>query len=67
MKIRFVEYIYPESYNFDRIIREAGYAHEVDAGEVEKNIWYGGTRELGVALVLDTETGIIKVDEDQTI
>jgi hypothetical protein len=61
MKIRFIEYLYPEEWDFTRIIRNAGYSHEVDGDEVSEKIWDGGTRELAVSLELDTDTGIIKV------
>lgn len=61
MKIRFIEYTYPEEYDFKRIIRDAGMSHEVDADEVLENVYYGGTRELALTLELDTETGTITV------
>ena len=61
MKIRFTEWIYPEEFDFTRIIRDTGFAHEVDPEEVTKQIYNGGTRELDVTLELDTETGIITV------
>lgn len=61
VKIKFTEYLYPEDYNFTRIVREAGYSHEVDGEEVLENVWNGGTRELAVELELDTDTGIIVV------
>lgn len=61
MKIKFIHWIDPEDWDFTRIIRDAGYAHEVDGSEIEEKIWNGGTRELAVQLELDTETGIITV------
>ncbi len=61
MKIVFSEYIYPEEFDFERIIRSAGYKHEVDPDEVLDKIYSEGTRELEVVLELDTETGIITV------
>jgi hypothetical protein len=61
MKIRFIEYVYPEDWNFEFIIRRAGLAHEVDVDEVVEKIWDRGTRELQLVLELDTETGIIEV------
>lgn len=64
MLIKFTDYIYPEEFDFSRIIRNAGYAHDVDADDVTAKIWNGGTRELAIGLVLDTETGIITVDKD---
>ena len=62
MKIRFSEYIYAEDMDFGRLIRNAGLAHEVDETEATDKIWYQGiSREIEVVLEWDTETGIIKV------
>lgn len=61
MKIRFIQYIDTENWDFGRIVNEAGYGHVVDAEEVEEKLWSGGSRELAVEFELDTETGIIKV------
>jgi len=61
MKIRFVEWTYPEEYDFKAILRNAGLAHEVDSDEVMERVYDGGTRELKLNLELDTETGIITV------
>ena len=61
MKIRFTAYLDCEDWNFDRIIRNAGLAHEVDFAEVTDKVWHGGTRELAVVVELDTETGVITV------
>ncbi len=62
MIISFTEYMYPEDWDFVGIVRETGFAHEVDGVEITRLIWeQGGTRELAVNLELDTETGIIKV------
>jgi hypothetical protein len=61
MKIQFVAYMDPEDWDFNKIIRNAGYAHEVDGDEVLDKVWDGGTRELAVKLELDTDTGIIIV------
>jgi hypothetical protein len=61
MKIQFIEYLDTEDLDFTRIIRNAGYSHEVDGGEVMDKVWDGGTRELAVTLELDTDTGVIIV------
>lgn len=66
MIIRFTEYIYPEDWDFNRIVRHAGFAHEVDGNALMDKLYYeGGTRELAINLELDTETGIITVVNTQ--
>lgn len=61
MKIQFTQYMYPEDWNFTRILAATGHSHEVDGEEVTNNVFYNGTRELAVEVELDTETGIITV------
>lgn len=67
MIIRFTEYVYPEEYDFTRIVRNAGYSHEVDGDAIMDKLYCeGGTRELAINLELDTETGVITVAREQT-
>lgn len=67
MIIRFTEYVYPEEWDFVRIVRNAGYAHQVDGATITDKLYYeGGTRELAIYLEVDTETGVITVARDQT-
>lgn len=62
MIIKFTEYIYPEEFDWGRIINNSGHAHEVAAEHLEELVWTeGGTRELAVQLEIDTETGTVKV------
>jgi hypothetical protein len=62
MKVVLQHYIYPEDFDLESMINEAGYAHQVDADRVRDEMYYGnGTRELLIFLELDTETGIIEV------
>jgi antirestriction protein len=62
MKVQFVHYIYPEDFNFTRIVRNAGHSHEIDVEAFEDKFWnHGESRELAVTLELDTETGNISV------
>lgn len=61
MKIRFIEWAYPEEYDFQKIVEGAGLAHDIDWEDVRDTVWDGGTRELELHLELDTETGSISV------
>lgn len=61
MKFQFSEWIYPEEFDFNRVVRDAGLAHQVDGDELQAKVFDGGTRELLVNLEIDTETGIITV------
>ena len=61
MKIRFIQYLDADDWDFIRIVRDAGYSHEVDGAELEEKIWHAGSREVPVQLEVDTETGIIEV------
>lgn len=62
MKIKITHYIYPEDWDFDYIIRKAGYEGQVDVSHFEHEFWdHGESREIPVELELDTETGIIIV------
>lgn len=61
MKIRFTKVICSENWDFRRIIRDAGYSHEVDVEKVIDAIWDGGSRHITLYCELDSETGVITV------
>lgn len=66
MKIKFTQYLYPEGWDFNRIICDTGYAHDVNGEEVLERVWDTGTRELAVHLELETDTGVITVVGQET-
>jgi hypothetical protein len=61
MRIPFTEVVWTEDWDFPRIVRESGYAHEVDIEDLTDKIWGGGTRELILYGYIDSETGQITV------
>jgi hypothetical protein len=61
MIIKFTEVVYCEEWDFERLVRDSGYAHEVDVEDLTAKVWYNGHRELLLSCEIDTETGKIVV------